>query len=234
MSEFRVDRPGRYRTLDGEVALVTSTTYPGGYIDGTISGVNHLWRSTGNWYFTRDDETDLDLIAYLGPLEEGRPCTCHPGDNPPVPCAKQYALTECKAVADPAISDAAWARRLKVKAAGKEQHEDQYKQHGLVLRTREEWEQQQDADIATLCKERDDALSNLTAANAEIERLTRELDDEWALLREYMRVETLGEVVLPKKRPAQALESLRKPRVTIPLTTPQIDRYTMPMLGTQR
>jgi len=25
-----------------------------------------------------------------------RPCTCHPDDNPPVPCARQYALTECR------------------------------------------------------------------------------------------------------------------------------------------
>jgi hypothetical protein len=30
---------------------------------------------------------------------KARPCTCHPGDNPPNPCAKRYALTECKAVA---------------------------------------------------------------------------------------------------------------------------------------
>lgn len=28
-----------------------------------------------------------------------RPCTCHPDDSPPVPCAKRYALTECKAAA---------------------------------------------------------------------------------------------------------------------------------------
>ena len=28
--------------------------------------------------------------------KDPRPCTCHPGDNPPVPCAKQYALTECR------------------------------------------------------------------------------------------------------------------------------------------
>ena len=27
-----------------------------------------------------------------------RACTCHPDDNPPVPCAKKYALTECRAV----------------------------------------------------------------------------------------------------------------------------------------
>jgi hypothetical protein len=26
-----------------------------------------------------------------------RPCTCHPDDNPPQPCAKRYALAECKA-----------------------------------------------------------------------------------------------------------------------------------------
>jgi len=30
---------------------------------------------------------------------KARPCTCHPGDGPPTPCAKQYALSECKAVA---------------------------------------------------------------------------------------------------------------------------------------
>ena len=26
-----------------------------------------------------------------------RPCTCHPDDNPPMPCAERYALSECKA-----------------------------------------------------------------------------------------------------------------------------------------
>lgn len=25
-----------------------------------------------------------------------RPCTCHPNDNPPKPCAKKYALSECE------------------------------------------------------------------------------------------------------------------------------------------
>ncbi|WP_439684820.1 hypothetical protein MNJPNG_04760 [Cupriavidus oxalaticus] len=28
---------------------------------------------------------------------EERPCTCHPSDNPPNPCAKKYALSECRA-----------------------------------------------------------------------------------------------------------------------------------------
>jgi len=28
--------------------------------------------------------------------QEVRPCTCHPDDNPPVPCPRKYALTECR------------------------------------------------------------------------------------------------------------------------------------------
>jgi hypothetical protein len=28
-----------------------------------------------------------------------RPCTCHPDDNPPVPCPRKFALTECRAAA---------------------------------------------------------------------------------------------------------------------------------------
>lgn len=28
---------------------------------------------------------------------ETRACTCHPDDSPPQPCAKQYALRECRA-----------------------------------------------------------------------------------------------------------------------------------------
>lgn len=31
---------------------------------------------------------------------ESRPCTCHPDDNPPVPCAQKYALTDCLAVGE--------------------------------------------------------------------------------------------------------------------------------------
>jgi len=31
------------------------------------------------------------------PVSEPRPCTCHPDDNPPAPCAQQYALNECRA-----------------------------------------------------------------------------------------------------------------------------------------
>ncbi len=30
-----------------------------------------------------------------------RPCTCHPDDDPPKPCAKRYALTECREATEP-------------------------------------------------------------------------------------------------------------------------------------
>src|SRR5580698_5196997 len=45
------------------------------------------------------DLADLDHIC-RGLCEAhapARPCTCHPDDNPPVPCAQKYALTECRA-----------------------------------------------------------------------------------------------------------------------------------------
>ncbi|WP_342152397.1 hypothetical protein [Methylorubrum sp. SB2] len=32
-------------------------------------------------------------------IGDERSCTCHPSDNPPVPCAKKYALSECRAAA---------------------------------------------------------------------------------------------------------------------------------------
>ena len=35
-------------------------------------------------------------VALLRQCAEQRPCTCHPDDNPPVPCARKYALSECR------------------------------------------------------------------------------------------------------------------------------------------
>lgn len=31
--------------------------------------------------------------------EAGRTCTCHPSDKPPIPCARKYALSQCRAAA---------------------------------------------------------------------------------------------------------------------------------------
>ena len=49
------------------------------------------------------DPEDLAWSAWKAALAapENRPCTCHPDDNPPQPCAQRYALTECKALAQP-------------------------------------------------------------------------------------------------------------------------------------
>ena len=47
------------------------------------------------------------IIAYVREhdgRDAERPCTCHPDDNPPRPCPKQYALHECKAAIDAAIA----------------------------------------------------------------------------------------------------------------------------------
>ncbi len=35
------------------------------------------------------------LMAMAG--RDDRICTCHPDDNPPRPCPRKYALTECRA-----------------------------------------------------------------------------------------------------------------------------------------
>ena len=52
-----------------------------------------------------DQHRQLVKEAYSEPIEKTSsspkqvelPCTCHPDDNPPVPCAKRYALSECRA-----------------------------------------------------------------------------------------------------------------------------------------
>lgn len=39
-----------------------------------------------------------------------RPCTCHPDDEPPSPCARKYALSECKGETQTAWVDAAMVK----------------------------------------------------------------------------------------------------------------------------
>lgn len=34
-----------------------------------------------------------------------RPCTCHPDDNPPVPCPQKFALSECKTAVQAIIDE---------------------------------------------------------------------------------------------------------------------------------
>ena len=44
-----------------------------------------------------DNEWEYSMYSHKRPKPDDRPCTCHPDDNPPQPCAKHYALAECKA-----------------------------------------------------------------------------------------------------------------------------------------
>lgn len=43
----------------------------------------------------------LSAAPPLGAAVPPKPCTCHPDDNPPVPCPQKYALNECRAAAAP-------------------------------------------------------------------------------------------------------------------------------------
>ena len=36
------------------------------------------------------------VVPQAEPVSDPRPCTCHPDDSPPVPCARKYALSECR------------------------------------------------------------------------------------------------------------------------------------------
>jgi hypothetical protein len=49
----------------------------------------------------------------LQALLDNRPCTCHPDDNPPRPCARRYSLTECREAAAQWPTDAPeWANYM--------------------------------------------------------------------------------------------------------------------------
>lgn len=52
------------------------------------------------------------LAFAAGSRSDTRPCTCHPDDNPPKPCPKKYALSECRAAGEDA-RDAARYRWLR-------------------------------------------------------------------------------------------------------------------------
>lgn len=51
----------------------------------------------GKWYWIDQPAAPTERPG------EDKPCTCHPDDNPPSPCARKYALSACKAT--PPASD---------------------------------------------------------------------------------------------------------------------------------
>lgn len=61
------------------------------------NAAENYWDKSARWENVREviERRARELDAEKG--GEVKPCTCHPDDNPPVPCARKYALTECKA-----------------------------------------------------------------------------------------------------------------------------------------
>ncbi len=50
------------------------------------------------------DARDAGRIREGGEMIEIKPCTCHPDDLPPSPCARKYALDECRKAASQPVA----------------------------------------------------------------------------------------------------------------------------------
>lgn len=58
------------------------------------------WAGLTSYAQTRYENTAKAVAAHVMAAATElvqRPCTCHPDDNPPKPCPKNYALTDCRA-----------------------------------------------------------------------------------------------------------------------------------------
>jgi hypothetical protein len=88
------------------------------HVSAKCAGGNHGWCHNRNTDETRcqcachydKGETDkarracaneLEAALKAAPPVDTRSCTCHPDDNPPVPCPKRYAYSECVKAAPP-------------------------------------------------------------------------------------------------------------------------------------
>ena len=75
----------------------------------STKGVDDTNQATGEKLQIRPLSESVRLVireaeALLSHVEEPRPCTCHPDDNPPVPCPQKFALSECRAAARPSTA----------------------------------------------------------------------------------------------------------------------------------
>lgn len=88
--------------IDSVVAYLRAQAdaQPVAWIKTTHAGVRRLEWNEQTHYANNDyPATTEPLYLRHAPQRqpESRPCTCHPDDNPPVPCAQKYALNECRA-----------------------------------------------------------------------------------------------------------------------------------------
>lgn len=91
----RTDKDGYLAVIEDLVAEVEfQRTALQGYRNRQIELTDLLIDIRAHGRITGDTATRL--IMTLG---NSHPCTCHPDDNPPVPCPKKYALGECRKAA---------------------------------------------------------------------------------------------------------------------------------------
>lgn len=112
--------------MDEACAMNEMVTLPREVVTQALEALEHIQRCIGFGTATihYDSATWAQLDAAHDALRaalaagEARPCTCHPDDNPPQPCARRYALAECRAASEarPELTPAAyrvecrWAR----------------------------------------------------------------------------------------------------------------------------
>lgn len=65
-------------------------------------------------------ETEAFVLTVVRACLDARACTCHPGDNPPRPCPRKFALSECRkaALSTPAVQASEPTRSQKLADAG--------------------------------------------------------------------------------------------------------------------
>jgi hypothetical protein len=62
--------------------------------------IAELDREIGSWEMEGADGQQTTVAEFIASFRPAPcTCTCHPDDDPPVPCARKYALSECRAAA---------------------------------------------------------------------------------------------------------------------------------------
>lgn len=85
------------RGSDGELVIFTR----GEYRETLMANIDKL-ANLGVHYFNGEAMPADPTTAASQPASadvERRPCTCHPDDNPPIPCPRMYALQDCRRAA---------------------------------------------------------------------------------------------------------------------------------------
>lgn len=75
-----------------------------------------VYTEDGKSVYVTDNPEDIKPGQRALPLftrPDTSTCTCHPDDNPPVPCARRYALSECRKTAPPAPADVPISEQVK-------------------------------------------------------------------------------------------------------------------------